>query len=95
MITLSPKARYLAVPGEGAQTPASRWADLMASGYFQDGAQAAIGEYSMRLKAANPIEATQAYYKLEGARDFLKLLLNIGEKDSPPSQRTMVPLNPI
>jgi len=67
----------------------------MASGYFQDGAQAAIGEYSMRLKAANPIEATQAYYKLEGARDFLKLLLNIGEKDSPPAQRTMEPLNQI
>lgn len=95
MTSLSPKLRFLSLPGEGGQAPASRWSDLMLTTAFQDGAQAAIAEYAMRLRASNAVEATQNFYKLEGAREFLGVMLNLGEREDARKSAPLERLNQV
>jgi hypothetical protein len=93
MITLKPKERFQATPNVNGKTAGSGWSDLMISMPIQTGCEVAFTEYAMRLRATNPVEATQAFYKLEGAREFLRLLLNLGEKELPSSTKPLAPLN--
>lgn len=49
--------------------------------------EAALAEYATTLEAASSVEATTAFYRLAGAREFIKTLLNLGEEPRPISKQ--------
>lgn len=94
MNSISPKTRFLSLPGDTPLTkPAMKWSDSASSTAVQDVLQVALAEFALRLAASGPVEASQCYYRLEGARDFIKILLNLGERDAPTASPASKPLH--
>lgn len=76
-ITLSPKARFLA-----NKAVASAHSDAMATPAFQQAAATALLAYQYRLGEGDPQVLAISMSKLNGAREFLRELMNLGLPDS-------------
>jgi hypothetical protein len=82
-ITLQPKIRFLANPAT-----ASAHADMMATPAFQTAAATALLAYAYRLGGSDPQSLAIAMSKLNGAREFLRELMNLGLPDT---KETIIP----
>lgn len=96
MNSLSPKKRFLNLKGTGTQSPADLWGDMMTSEQFQNGLQIAWADFCMRERSGNAVEATQSYYRIEGARDMISSILNLGDvKEAPTARQALKPLTEV
>ena len=74
-MTLTPKARFLA-----NKDAARIFGDIAASEPFQRAAEVALAEMLMRKPAAKDAQESPALgYALEGAREYLSILMSIAE----------------
>lgn len=82
-MNVEPKKRFVGQVGAGTRSPADQWSDLVEGELFKQAAEAAWGEFCMNLQAGATVEAAQAYFKLEGAREFLRTLMEVGDLKAP------------
>jgi len=77
-MTLAPKARFLKTPH------AKLHADIVVTESFQSACEAAMLEMQVGLPAAtNPANGWDAHSRMQGAKDFLYILLNLAEPEKP------------
>lgn len=87
-VSLAPKGEFLSDP-----KVAGSHQDIMASPSFRHAARMALLEYQYGQKfESNPAAAGM---KLQGAQDFLKILLNLGNPTSTASQPDTEQLTPV
>jgi len=80
----SPKTRFLKTPH------ASQLVELVEHPAFIAGCDAALLEMTLGCSfAENPNRASEAFYRVEGARLFIAYLTSIGRADKPAPKRTM------
>lgn len=88
---LTPKAQF--------QSASPEWAQLHNNYSASDAAQAslaaALAEMAWRQQAADPVQRAHNASKLEGAREFIKIWLNVGRPTVPLPDTTIPALKPI
>lgn len=79
-MNLSPKKKF-----QANKQAADKHRDLVLSDDFRDALHAALLEEVLALpNTYEPVEASAAYYRIIGARDFITQLLSIAETSKQP-----------
>lgn len=80
---LSPKQRFLnaSATTQDQRRPAALWADITVSPLFAEALETALCEMVARLGAANLNDAAVMAYRIEGAKQVLHILANLGEAE--------------
>lgn len=84
-ISIQPKGDFLK-----DKTRASKHQDVMANPEFRENCKVAL----LEMQLAMPVDG-QSILKLKGAKEFLDILLNLGEPSVPFAAQLDKPLNPI
>lgn len=72
---IAPKLRFIADAAS-----ADAFMETVMSPQFKAGAEAALLEYALNCPTgANQLDAMRAAYQIEGAKQFLRVLLTLGE----------------
>ena len=88
-MNLSPKKKF-----QENKLAVSNHQDLVVSDNFRNALEAALLEEVLALpNTYNPEEASAAYYRIVGARDFITQLLSIAETTKAPAPAPPVNLN--
>lgn len=88
-ITLQPKKLFLALP------EAPRWNEFAASDAFGKAATYAFAEFAWDKRAVDTGTAAANALKVEGAKEFLAVLLTIGSiRETKPKEEHFPRLNP-
>lgn len=91
MNNLTPKEDFISVDRKAADSHQ----ELVLSPSFKKACGIALLEYTMNLSTSSLQSAAETAYKMEGARGFLKVLLNLGEKSKEPTNPEDEQLHPI
>ena len=73
---------------------AKAYREFMASSVFNSGSTAALLHYGDNLSLRTQEEAEVRFHKLQGAREFLGVLLNLTEEPDKPTPPIVKQLNP-
>lgn len=95
----SPLASFDLTPKAQFQSASPEWAQLHNNYSASDAAQAsltsALAEMTWRQQAADPIQRAHNASKLEGAKEFIKIWLNVGRPTVPLPDNTIPALKPL
>lgn len=80
-MNLTPKKDF-----QGKKQFADAHRELVVSTQFREALNASLLEYVSSVSGSPPEDAAANYYRIQGAREFVQVLLNIAEQaKSPPS----------
>ncbi len=84
---LQPKVDFIA----GSPARALNWFNQCGDPALKEAIAIALLEFTARQNAALATDAAACYYRIEGARKFIHVLLNLGEVEKDPSNATRTP----
>lgn len=87
---LSPRARY-----QSNHQRSGAHQDIVMSPNFREACEVTLAEYARQLTCDNQLEACAVGYKLQGAKDALNILLNLGDLKAPDYTATPEQLMPV
>jgi hypothetical protein len=88
--TLSPRARF-----QSNHQRAGAHQDIVMAPNFKDACEITLAEYARQLTCDSQLEACAVGYKLQGAKDALNILLNLGDLKAPDYTATPEQLQPV